>query len=128
MQTNWERMVSRIQRNAKPFKSGQKKKKEFVKVRVKNTKLYSVNEIAKANSSLNFYNSRDWLSLRYMALIKHGRMCMCCHAQNVELHVDHIKPRSLHPELELDINNLQVLCRKCNLGKGNKDETDFRTR
>ena len=43
------------------------------------------------------------------------------------IHVDHIKPRSKYPELELDINNLQVLCEDCNIGKSNIDETDWRT-
>jgi X-X-X-Leu-X-X-Gly heptad repeat protein len=42
------------------------------------------------------------------------------------LHVDHIKPRSLYPARALDPENLQVLCRDCNLGKSNKDATDWR--
>ncbi|MFC6439812.1 HNH endonuclease [Bowmanella sp. JS7-9] len=33
------------------------------------------------------------------------------------LHVDHVKPRAKFPELALDINNLQILCETCNLGK-----------
>ncbi len=44
----------------------------------------------------------------------------------IPLHVDHIKPRSKYPDLALDINNLQILCESCNLGKGAWDETDFR--
>jgi hypothetical protein len=47
-------------------------------------------------------------------------------AVSVQIHVDHIKPRSSYPELELDIKNLQVLCRDCNLGKSNTCETDLR--
>ena len=73
----------------------------------------------------SFYTSRDWLSLRYKALVTHGRACMACGASD-RLHVDHIKPRSKYPELELDLSNLQVLCRECNLGKGADDETDWR--
>ena len=42
------------------------------------------------------------------------------------LHVDHIKPRSKYPELELDITNLQILCEDDNLGKSNRYETDYR--
>lgn len=67
----------------------------------------------------SFYTSRQWLALRYQAIMKYGRVCMLCRASNIEIHVDHIKPRSKFPHLELDINNLQVLCRECNLGKGN---------
>ena len=76
----------------------------------------------------NFYMCREWRELRYRALLLHGRKCMCCGAAPpyVTLHVDHIKPRSKHPELQLDISNLQVLCEDCNLGKSNKDKTDFR--
>jgi 5-methylcytosine-specific restriction endonuclease McrA len=46
----------------------------------------------------------------------------CCRFAGVgtpgnPLHVDHIKPRSKFPRLAIDINNLQVLCADCNLGK-----------
>ena len=76
----------------------------------------------------DFYNSREWMDVRYKALQLHGRQCLCCGAKapGVELHVDHIKPRSKYPELELDINNLQVLCKACNLGKSNRDCNDYR--
>lgn len=37
-----------------------------------------------------------------------------------------MKPRSKYPELALDPDNLQVLCKACNLGKLAWDETDFR--
>ena len=54
---------------------------------------------------------------------------MCCGhrgTQDNPLQVDHIKPRSKFPHLALEISNLQVLCRDCNLGKGNRDATDWR--
>lgn len=75
-----------------------------------------------------FYESREWRELRYEALKKYGRQCLCCGGKppEVQLHVDHIKPRSKYPELELDINNLQIMCKDCNLGKSNKDEIDYR--
>lgn len=76
-----------------------------------------------------FYESDRWRKLRYEALKKYGRKCSCCGGSpetGSVLHVDHIKPRSKHPELELDINNLQILCRDCNLGKSNYDEIDYR--
>ena len=54
---------------------------------------------------------------------------ICCERSpidGVKLHVDHIKPRSKYHELELDFNNLQILCEDCNLGKLNINEEDFR--
>ena len=82
----------------------------------------------KKRKNETFYESREWRELRYEALKKHGRKCLCCGQQppDVVLHVDHIKPRSKYPELELDINNLQILCKDCNLGKSNTDSIDYR--
>lgn len=73
-----------------------------------------------------FYASDAWRRLRYKALVKYGRKCMCCGASDRPAHVDHIKPRSIRPDLELDLNNLQILCEDCNLGKSNLDDTDWR--
>ncbi len=76
-----------------------------------------------------FYGSEAWQRVRYQALKKSdGRCCLCgrSRADGVRLHVDHIKPKSLFPDLALDLNNLQVLCADCNLGKTNKDSTDWR--
>ena len=75
-----------------------------------------------------FYLSWEWKGLRYKVLNKYGRKCMCCGGEppNVRLVVDHIKPRSKYPELEMDESNLQVLCNDCNMGKSNKCEKDFR--
>lgn len=76
-----------------------------------------------------FYDTNKWTRLRYMALKEHGAACQCCGAtrkDGVKMHVDHIKPRSKYPELELELTNLQVLCEPCNMGKLNIDETDWR--
>jgi len=65
-------------------------------------------------------------SLYYRILKESGGRCALCGATKKErpLHVDHIVPRSKDGKTEYD--NLQVLCQKCNLAKGNKDSTDFR--
>jgi 5-methylcytosine-specific restriction endonuclease McrA len=76
----------------------------------------------------DFYNTREWRELRYKTLVMHGKVCMACGAKEGIFHVDHIKPRSKHPEMELNQDNLQVLCESCNLGKSNTDETDWRTK
>lgn len=103
--------------NEQPVRQGTKKKSK----KTKKTK-------RKQRKNETFYESREWRSLRYDALKKYGRRCVCCGQQppDVVLHVDHIKPRSKYPSLELDINNLQILCKDCNLGKSNKDCIDYR--
>ena len=71
----------------------------------------------------------SWRSLRFQVLRDRGAKCELCgqgRSATVSLHVDHIKPRSKYPHLALEYSNLQVLCSDCNLGKGNRDETDFR--
>ena len=81
--------------------------------------------------SKEFYASYAWLKARYEALKTHGARCQCCGitpADGAVMNVDHIKPRYRFPELELDINNLQVLCARCNQGKGAWDNTDWRAR
>ena len=85
--------------------------------------------VNRVTSRGNFYSSREWHKLRYEALLKHGRRCMCCgsdHKEGARLHVDHIKPISKYPGLMRDIDNLQILCALCNSGKGSWDETDWR--
>jgi hypothetical protein len=77
----------------------------------------------------DFYLSREWRELRYEALVKNNGKCECCGAgkhTGAVLHVDHIYPRSLFPDKELDLDNLQILCSECNMGKSNKDFTDWR--
>lgn len=82
-----------------------------------------------AKSAREFFASDEWRKLRYLALKLHGAACQCCGATRQSgaiLHVDHIKPRSKYPELELEVDNLQILCVDCNRGKGAWDETDWR--
>lgn len=76
-----------------------------------------------------FYASRAWRQLRYLALRNTNGRCQCCGssaANGIVIHVDHIKPRPKFPHLELALDNLQVLCEDCNMGKSNWDETDWR--
>jgi len=76
-----------------------------------------------------FYESPEWRAVRYEALKESKGVCELCGAfpsPGHPLHVDHIKPRSIYPALELRLSNLQVLCDACNLGKSNRDEIDWR--
>lgn len=75
-----------------------------------------------------FYQTKKWKTLRSDVLHKHPHICACCgeDLKGKPKHVDHIRPRSKYPELELDYDNMQLLCEACNMGKGNRYETDFR--
>ena len=83
----------------------------------------------KRSSSRMFYKSDEWISLRIRLYKEFPRTCMKCGAQGAdghEIHADHIKPRSKYSDLELSYENLQVLCKKCNMGKSNLNEVDYR--
>ena len=60
--------------------------------------------------------------LRYQVLKRDNFKCCACGASpakdpSVELHIDHIVPYSKGGDTQID--NLQTLCSKCNLGKSN---------
>ena len=67
--------------------------------------------------------------LRYQVL-ERDRICRSCGRgpgqDGAQLHVDHVHPYSLGGLTVL--NNLQVLCNMCNLGKGNRSNTRFSLR
>lgn len=76
-----------------------------------------------------FTRSTAWRQLRYLALKNCDGRCQCCGARacdGARLHVDHIVPRYKAPHLALSLDNLQVLCDDCNIGKGAWDSTDWR--
>ena len=71
-----------------------------------------------------FYQTREWRSVRYDVLKASDGKCALCgrsKQDGIVLHVDHIKPRSKYPDMELAPSNMQVLCEDCNMGKSNKD-------
>lgn len=79
--------------------------------------------------SRNFYRSQRWKALRIEVLSGANGRCEACGASvddGAVLHVDHIYPRSIYPELCLTKANLQVLCDECNIGKSNTLIHDFR--
>ena len=80
----------------------------------------------------SFYRSYKWRRLRVDTLEanreRYGMLaCECCGMMEAgAFHVDHIYPRSTHPDLALDPANLQVLCDDCNIGKGTAYTTNWR--
>lgn len=82
----------------------------------------------KTKDRSGFYWSEAWRNLRFKILRKYNFTCLACGRKppSVIIHVDHIKPRSTHPGLELDPDNLQLLCEDCNLGKSNQSQDDLR--
>lgn len=82
-----------------------------------------------------FYSSQAWHALRFDVLRDnaqrhHGKpACDLCaaHAERGNpLDCDHIIPLSVDWSKRLDRSNVQILCRRCNFGKSNRDATDFR--
>ena len=75
-----------------------------------------------------FYKSKEWKQARYRALLAQGNQCQLCGATSKSgpLEVDHIRPRTIHPELCLDQTNLQILCNQCHAAKGIRYADDCR--
>lgn len=64
-----------------------------------------------------FYSSKQWRTLRLEVLARDGHKCTNCGVAGGRLEVNHIQPRSVHPELKLDISNLETLCHQCHTAK-----------
>lgn len=94
----------------------------------------SVQSFIKNYSNVNpasddFLSTFEWKAVRMMAIKKYRPICQCCGASaktGAVIHVDHIKPRKIFPNLALELSNLQILCSDCNAGKGNWDMTNWR--
>lgn len=87
--------------------------------------------IKKANGKIDlesFYLTDEWLSLKRKVHKLYKCGCMKCGIDSVETHIDHIFPRSTHPEFALSIHNLQILCKNCNVEKSNKNTIDYRSK
>jgi len=105
----------------------EQKDKELGRLRAKVAELEQMIERTAGRSE--FYDSTAWQTARYQALCRSNGRCELCGTSKSEgsiIQVDHVKPRSKFPELELEQSNLQVLCKPCNMGKSNRDDTDWR--
>lgn len=64
-----------------------------------------------------FYSSKKWKEIRTQAFIRDKYTCVDCGQVGRKLEANHIQPRSRFPELKLELNNLETLCKKCHDGK-----------
>ena len=63
-----------------------------------------------------FYNSSSWKKLRLHALERDNHECQRCKEQGKVMkgqNVHHLKEIYYHPELALEIDNLETLCINC---------------
>jgi len=77
------------------------------------------------SEEVDFYDSNAWKVMRVVVFGYWGHCCLRCGSFD-DLHIDHVVPRSIAPELEMEFDNLQVLCESCNLEKSNKNSNDYR--
>ena len=80
-------------------------------------------------ATTNFYLSRAWRELRYKALKLHGgAVSAAASARHPATRFMSIisNHAASSPNSPCALDNLQVLCDDCNLGKSNKDQTDWR--
>lgn len=76
------------------------------------------------------YYNKEYREARLRVFLRDGEVCAKCGVTpggGISLTIDHIKPVSKHPDLFLEINNMQVLCWPCNQKKSNKHSTDYRS-
>lgn len=69
-----------------------------------------------ARHGASLYRTPQWKALRFMARRRDGFRCVTCGTRG-RIEVDHIKPIRTHPELALDLGNLQCLCPGCHSRK-----------
>lgn len=67
-----------------------------------------IKDVLSKKSTLLKPRSSKWSSLRKSFLLNNPK-CQCCGSRD-KLEVHHIQSFHEHPELELDVNNLMVLC------------------
>jgi 5-methylcytosine-specific restriction endonuclease McrA len=73
--------------------------------------------------ALDKLNSRKYRAHKERVFARDGRTCRYCGSDEEPLHIDHIISRKRGGTHDLD--NLQVLCKSCNLRKSSKEEGVF---
>jgi 5-methylcytosine-specific restriction endonuclease McrA len=73
--------------------------------------------------ALDKLNSRKYRAHKERVFARDGRICRYCGSDEEPLHIDHIISRKRGGTHNLE--NLQVLCKSCNLRKSSKEEGVF---
>ena len=80
-----------------------------------------------------YWKGGSWNFVKTLARVRDNDTCQCTGACSWHLtkkcgfkdsyimHVDHIKPKKLFPELALDVNNLLTVCPNCHQHKTNTE-------
>jgi len=69
------------------------------------------------------YKSPEWKELQKQCFKKDNYICQLCKIRGGHLQMHHIKPKAKYPELQLCINNVVTLCKKCHDStKGNEEK------
>ncbi|MGU3441217.1 HNH endonuclease [Bacillus cereus] len=72
--------------------------------------------LIKENKLQKFYKSKEWKVLRQHALKRDNYECQICKSKGkykCAENVHHMKEVKTHPQLALDLDNLQCLCIRC---------------
>ena len=85
--------------------------------------MHSLRSLEKIQLALDKLNSRRYRVHKQRVFARDGRQCRYCGSDEEPLHIDHIIPRKAGGTHDLD--NLQVLCKACNLRKSSKAEGVF---
>jgi 5-methylcytosine-specific restriction endonuclease McrA len=78
-------------------------------------KKWRLDKYNKSSENL-FYHSPEYKFLRLTVLKRDGYKCTNCGksgSTNNALQLEHIKPKSLYPELIYELSNLRILCINC---------------
>lgn len=59
--------------------------------------------------------SKEWKTMRKTVFERDNYTCQNCGKRGGVLHPDHIKPKSLFPELMFEVKNIRTLCRNCHI-------------
>ncbi len=75
--------------------------------------LTHIKDVAQKKTTWKKVRSSKWRSVRKQHLKKYPRCRICDSARKI--HVHHIKPFHLFPELELSLSNYMSLCSSCHI-------------